>query len=325
MLIERISLDPSSYSNDTGSQKLAVNIADVATEAGFGPPEKRITPFTLKQVGNKVINEELGPDDVTTYYISETSRDAAESEAGYLIRDALLKRPERTVAVWFSPPYSTDEHSEGRLTVGYNVPHSSVKEMESYGLPTADFTPEQLMYMAWRLSEYTTALLFIDNPEKLRSTPIFIELTENQNPWEFLKDFIPLPEVWDAIKTGEVNKQRQKILASANEIAPNTLFRLQHATSYLEQVGIIREMENQMKQRGHEIDQSKLDCPTSVTATSTYQLSYTDLDKDGTVLKTRLEISSGKWEYHFGSCRNCGAQDTLVGPCSICKECEKVL
>ncbi len=31
------------------------------------------------------------------------------------------------------------------------------------------------------------------------------------------------------------------------------------------------------------------------------------------------------WEYHLGKCVNCGASETLVGPCSICKTCEKVL
>lgn len=30
-----------------------------------------------------------------------------------------------------------------------------------------------------------------------------------------------------------------------------------------------------------------------------------------------------KWEYHSGDCVVCGTKDVEVGPCSICKECEK--
>lgn len=31
------------------------------------------------------------------------------------------------------------------------------------------------------------------------------------------------------------------------------------------------------------------------------------------------------WTYHSGECVNCGTKNTLVGPCSICVACEKIL
>ncbi len=35
------------------------------------------------------------------------------------------------------------------------------------------------------------------------------------------------------------------------------------------------------------------------------------------------ESSGGKWEYHNGRCRVCDKEPVLVGPCSICVDCEK--
>jgi hypothetical protein len=32
-----------------------------------------------------------------------------------------------------------------------------------------------------------------------------------------------------------------------------------------------------------------------------------------------------RWEYHTGTCQNCRAKGVSVGPCGICKACEKIL
>jgi hypothetical protein len=30
------------------------------------------------------------------------------------------------------------------------------------------------------------------------------------------------------------------------------------------------------------------------------------------------------WEYHKGDCAKCGAKNVDVGPCKICRKCEKL-
>lgn len=41
--------------------------------------------------------------------------------------------------------------------------------------------------------------------------------------------------------------------------------------------------------------------------------------------KNSVGLFGAKWEYHLGNCRNCLAYSVAVGPCSICKNCERIL
>ncbi len=302
---ERLSLDPRSYIGQETSGRLAVNLADIALEAGKGTLEKRINPFKLVVEDGKVINPELGSEDVWVYYNSETELEKKETKAAIEIRHCLLNKPDGTLAVWLSPPNPKYDYQEGRITVGYNCTLDGIKTMKSYGIAVDSFTPEQFLSIGLRLAESTEdGYHFLNEPEDLRSTPIIFPLPENEYPWDYLEKFIPLPAVWERIKSGEAEQKRQEVSRDAEEIAPEVQRKIQNAESFYGQIEAIRWAERQMAERGHKIDDSKLTCSILVLSTTTpYQHIHTAIGTSGEV--KGLMVSSGEAKY-VKNCGKCG-------------------
>jgi hypothetical protein len=278
-----LSLNPSTYvTSGTSGGKLETNFADISLEAGQRLMHERVNFFKLQIDGNKVINPELGPEDVSCFYSTENELTARETRAGMAIRQVLLEEPEHTLVIWFSPKNEEYKYKESRITVGYKVVNDKgVKEMQSYGIPT-DHSPEELLHIAWMLNEFCNEKNKLDNPEELRACPLIIHLPEAENPWDFLHEMVPLEEVWESIRSGEAKKIREEVTKVAREVAPQVQMLLQAAHTPLQRIEAIRYGEKLMSERGFSIDYSKLTCLVSI---ATSEFSYTSFGPNNTLHK----------------------------------------
>lgn len=320
-----ISIDPNSI---TSEDLFTVNLRDVAVEAGANQSlERRVNLFQQRVTPDgMVVNPELDEHrDVSEFYSTKTERDRKETQAALQIRDAILNMPDGAVSVWFSPAYedsSAESGTEklGRITVGHNKTVDGVRECESFGI-VSDLSGDQMLTSAWRLAEFTDRALRLESPEDLRNTAVILQLPElEDNPWEFLRSYIPMPNVWDAILSGEVQDNIGDVNHDAAVVAKEAYALLAKASTYNEQVAAIKTAERMMAERGRIIDHSQLDCPTVMSNESqVYSFRYGLINSKG---EPMFATSETEWTYTAGHCRVCET-DTEVGPCKICKDCEK--
>lgn len=311
-------LDPNSYINSS-EEALATNLSDVFSEASVGPISVRIVPFTLRVEGSKkVINPELGDQDILTLYSQETELDKTEFNAGSETRDILLNLPDRYISVWFSPPNADLKYNEGRVIVGYNKTDgvTGFKEMQSYGIPTEEITADELLYISWRLAELSEKNYKLDHPEDLREKPIVFELPKDEkNPWEFLRNYIPLEEAWDSILSGKADALKAFRKKDAGEIAFQTLTDLKNAGSSYERVFIIENAKRYMEAKGHSIDVTKI-CLKNLLQ-DYYVYTEVTLGTDGDVADVRIGVGKAQ---HVKNCPYCGANiNRVIAPGYRCK------
>jgi hypothetical protein len=293
--MERLKFDPRPYTSELDAEKLAVNLADIAIEARVGPVRERINPYTLVVTQDgRVINPQLGEEDIVSLYRTETPLDIKETQAAVKIREALLYDPVGSVAVWFSPASPSYGYMEGRITVGYTRLENGVKDMQSYGIPVVDTTPVELLYQAWRLAEFSNRQYILNNPEDLRSEPIVFLLPDQENPWEFLSRYLPYPDVWEAIISNDAQVLKEKALDVARQVSPTVLNKILVSKTFNEKVSAIEYGIVGMGDLGMMIDMDKLVCPINAPSmTSSY---YSVSSGDG---GTKVE-----GEHKF--VRNCG-------------------
>lgn len=175
------------------SDSIAKDLASLAIESSG-----RVNPFWLKRVGDKVISSDLGEQDVINHYDLNTQ----EGRAGLKIRETLLSEPDGTISIWISPPGGEADYSEGRIVVGVNRGDS----MESYGICTK-FDPKECVEIAKSLGSE------IEDPETLREEVIVIR--DELDPWNYLRQRIPIDEVWDSVASGEVHVHKQEVVNDA--------------------------------------------------------------------------------------------------------------
>ena len=322
---EVLSLNPHTYQNDALPNRLAVNLADIALEAGNKPISERINPYILQVTQDgKVINPDLGIEDVSIFYTDENELRERESAAGLRIRDCLLNKPVGTVAVWLSPPNPQYKYEEGRITVGHNCNNiNNVKIMDSYGIPTTEFTPEDYLHIGWKLSELTDDVLKLESPEDLRGNPIIFYLQPDISPWTLLKSYIPLEEVWETIESGEVHAKRVNALEAAYRVAPQVFEQIQSAQDSYDLINAIKFGEREMANNGFSIDISKLACEFEVAMTTetSYIQTYTSLTANKTLQMVTVDAGDGLGPLEFKA--NCGHKNKrpfgkLLSHCESC-------
>ena len=310
-------LDPNSYTAPNDLGPLTVNLADITTEAALGPLGERVVPFTLIYVEEKniVINPELSEEkDVLAYYKTDTELEREETRAGCAMRDHLIDEPDGTLSVWLSP--YDEQRPEGRITVGYVDTEDGVKKAKSYGIPTLDMPPRQMLYIAWRLGEFSDEVYRLDDPEDLRKVAIKLKVPEGE-PWEFLREYIPLPESWEAIISREADLKKEEKLKSAREIAPKVLPMLIAARNIHEQDQALAYARQQMAARGHHIDTGRLVCDKVLDVN--YGFQYTLLAANGTFI---VEYSEKGKKHKLAKCGKCKTLK-MVDICGWCDSCKK--
>lgn len=308
--------DTSLY-RDSCAAVVAEDLAGLYIENGNKPLEERINARKLKIIGDKVFDpkteKEVPGNLKRNTLLDNLEADSAESFYNNIIKGYLI-------VLSFSSPYGISPYKEGRINVGYK---KSDDEIEFYGIPTK-LSPEEILQRSIFISEFSDiSLRDIQNSDQLRGISLPINLPLNENPpWDFLEEMLPLDsDAWNYIKQGKPWLIKKNALLDANTIAPKMVHMIYQARSEYDFVSAGAYGEHQMELRGWELNGKG--CPgksNSELLGNSIQNGTFAIDSFGNLRETETT-----WEYHTGTCVNCGASGVDVGPCSICKSCEKIL
>ncbi len=314
--------DTSLYSVVPETQRphvLTEDLAGLVIEAGDRPLEERINPRIFKVEGDLIIDLKTG-ESIRQEWRHETELQRRESEAANSFYDYLLKSPGNLIFS-LSPTGGPGKYLEARVNVGYR---KNEEEIEFYGIPSHMHSDALVNYAA-RLSEWNIQPFLINSPEDLRQISIPIQVPIGINPWEFLDEVAPLDsDAWRAIAKGLPWKIKEKAEIDALPIAREMSFRLISARSEIDHVQIGAWGERSMENLGWKLKASACPGLFNQQIMSMNELAISSFTKDS-FGNFRLT----KWEYHKGKCvnPNCNQKGETVdvGPCSICRTCEKTL
>lgn len=282
--------------------------------------EERINPSLYKIVDGEVFlvledEGELSDKSVleNLSYHSELAK--KESKAAKSFWKHLIKGEKGAFTVTISPSGGASSYDDARVNVGHRL---DSEEIEFYGIPTA-LSPTSLLYLGVRISEFSDQSILIEDPEDLREISISINIPEGEDgPWDFMQEMFPLDSnAWEAIKLGLPWEIKKEVKKEAKPIAKQMSSKIAYAKTDLDFIYIGAWGEQMMESIGRRINSQH--CPG---ATNTSLLQKGDRVFTTDVFGNAREI---KWEYYTGSCVNCGAKNVEVGPCDICKVCEKIL
>lgn len=299
------------FSSDTKKKVLVEDLAGLYLEAGDIRIKERINPRSLSVINGKVIDPISGTE-VNKNWRYDTDLFAKESRGAERFYNLLLG-PLGSLVINISPPGPFDE---ARINVGLR---SSETEIELYGVPS-HLGKIQCWRLALLLSEFSDTAVS-DDPEDLRETAISIKVPSGRNPWGFLKEIASIENnAWDAILEGKPWQMKKKVLESAESIVNKEMSTFEAAKTERGYVFFGNRLEIEMQRNlGWRLLASA--CPglfnSQILMSGDFVYSWS-LVKDafGNIRKTR-------WEYHVGHCQKCGDREVEVGPCQICKKCER--
>lgn len=323
MLQEAKVFDTSLYihiEQETRGEVITEEVAGLVLEAGRRPLKERINPRRLKIENGVVIDPKTGKSVFEEFrYDSELAR--SESNTAESFYSYLVDNPPGSLVVSLSPSGGPAKYTEGRVNAGYRLNEENI---ELYGIPTL-LIPSAMLSYAGRLLEWNSEILHIEKAEDLRSASIPILVPEGENPWLFLDRNAPLDsQAWQAILEGKPWIIKEQAVEDARPISYEMSRRLNFAASEMDYIRIGAYGERAMQKAGWELDSSG--CPGLFN--SQLLVGSTPFSQDMTTTFTKDSfgnIRAVKWEYHKGSCVNCSKTGVDVGPCSICKVCEKIL
>ncbi len=317
MLKEQKVFDTSIYTRFSDEIREAVILEDLAglvIEAGKELPlEKRINARRLEITDGQVVDPN-SKEPVTKHFKYETEFDRKESEQAELFYGHLAKSPPGALSILISPSGGEANYLEARVNAGIRKREN---EIELYFIPS-HLSSISLMSKTIRLAEHSLESIRIDNPEDLREISIPVKVPEDKSPWGFLEEVFPLDShAWKTITEGKPWELKEEARRDGKEVAENTSRRISSAITEIDFIRVGAYAERGMEQRGWKLSSSA--CPGALNSDLLNTLG-TKTDAFG---NQRLTVE--KWDYHTGSCANCGAKNVEVGPCEICKACEKIL
>jgi len=295
---QRRAFDLSAYKQFPDGTSFTAGLASLAIEATRDHPfHERVNPFILEIRDSRVIDPSLGDRDVADFYPGKTPLDREERKAGLAIRDTLISAPDGTLTVWISPPGGPANYSEGRIVVGLIKIVDGRKIIDSYGI-CHEFSPSECLGFFRRLGDWSNASDVINDPEELRSRIVTIPPTET-NPWQLMRDIVPLDEVWDAVESGSAKRLKAEVEKDTAEIATWVMPRIKLATSERDLVKIGAMAETAMMNRGWNLSSSPCGLLNSDLLGSVSFFS-TSLSSGGLVLGS--SESHGKYVHNCGQC-----------------------
>lgn len=259
---ERLSLDFRLYipSGESDSWKAAENrlAHDLATlyQETAPHPEQRITQYDFEVMPK----EELVfcPDyddkrDIREMLSWKTPGDQLESKATLRICDFLLTREPPFIITWILPPNKEMGYPEGRLVIGTYRLEDQRKMVHNYGL-CLDFPREYYSYFAQELiSRSIKPDKKLTSLEELRETPIFIQLSPDDDPLDLISQLIHAPEVWKRIRSGQAQERQKRALEDARPNAQRRMTEIRtSAPGRFELIQIGARAEREMERAGWE-------------------------------------------------------------------------
>lgn len=305
----------------SAEQKLGADLSTLVLETAARQDE-RITYYTFCQTSDgKIVSPEFSQKaDISSLLRWETQTDILESKATLKIRDYILVQKAPFVVVWISPPEERLGYTEGRMVVGIGKEEERIKIVENYGV-CLNCSSTECLNLANRLLSSLGERDFLDSPELLRASPIFIS-PEGIEPLDLMSRLIPLPCIWEKIKSGEAKALRQKAIEDARNVAQEVTSKIKQAQNKWELVKIGAFAEQKMGQLGWEM-RSGSGCgwlnTELLSGISIFGYSHFHLDHQGTLSLRRNEAG-----VFVKKCPFCGAAvNRVIRPGYQCS-CGKV-
>ncbi|KKU57468.1 MAG: hypothetical protein UX80_C0015G0002 [Candidatus Amesbacteria bacterium GW2011_GWA2_47_11b] len=295
---------------DVRKQVLVEDIAGLVLEAGKLSLEERINPRKFKIKNGHVIDPKSGKE-VTEELKWESTLDIVEGMGMINFYNYLVDH-EDSVVICASPSEGISPYIEGRVNIGVR----KRDDIEFYGIPTK-LNPEELLDFVLRVSEFSDAKI-PNKPDFLRLNPIPIFIPNNENIWKFLENIAPLDSnAWQAIFEGKPWEMKARSEKDAELTVKSAAYLFTEAKTPRDFVLIGAYVERNMQRLGWELD--KAGCP------GVFNSELLGSDNSGFTKDVFGNTRETTWEYHTGSCLVCGTSNIPVGPCKICKICEKKL
>ncbi|MGB6839290.1 MAG: hypothetical protein WBD86_01925 [Microgenomates group bacterium] len=249
----------SQLEEEEAKKQFAADLASLTQE--LANASERINPFRLIETEEgKIISPEFGQKDIEELLRWETKADILESQATLLIRNYILDQEPPFIIVWISSPDEALGYEEGRLVVGIGKNEGKIKAVENYGI-CIDYSPEECLTLAEQLLPFSDQEYApIESTEDLRVTPIFLRPDKNTPPLDFISKIIPLQDVWGKIASGETEKLKKKALKDAQEAAEKFIPEIRAVVNPREFIWLGAEAEEQMMQRGWNMQTSNSSC-----------------------------------------------------------------
>jgi len=299
-------------------ESIKEDLAGLVIEAGVVPLEERINPRRFEIRNGQVIDPETGKD-IRSNWNHENPLSKKESNAADSFYEILVNSRIGGLCISISPSGGPANYNEARINVGLRLNEECI---EFYGIPSR-ISPQELLNLAKKAFNLT-----IENPEDLREIAIPIKIPQEISPWEFLKQIFPLDsDAWTSISQGIPWQIKEVASKDAERVAKFVGTLLPSASSEEDFIRIGAIAERQMQESGWRLNQSA--CPGLFNFQLLARLYAPNLAIRGYSLASHfIKDSFGNnrelsWIYHKGRCRKCGEDNVLVGPCKICKDCEK--
>lgn len=290
------------------SEDLAYAIREQLDTKDF---EKSINPgrFLVNERG-KLENPIFG--EIEDILREETEIDRLENEAFRKIQDWASSNNEGVV-VWISPPIE-GVYSETRIIVN-EIKHLAKQKCVEYKAIRSNLTTDECLQIARQLvCKGAFGLGELEDDKSLRKNPIEIDL--NEKAWiDLIEDLVPNSSLGESIKSGKDIKGIKAAKKIAEEIINDTY----KTVAFLgEQNHLIAGacIEDLASKKGYEM-QPYGSCGTSnkiFLKRSINDIFFAD---------SFSNLNNTKdWDYAEGVCRVC-EENSMVGPCGICINCEK--
>jgi hypothetical protein len=317
---ERLALDtrkwlPKSHETQEYARKRA------AEDLGFALREQKDTPELEDTINSfTLLVNSLGHlehpvfGEVRNFLRHETESDILENEAFDKIESWAASNQKGSI-IWISPPSDKFGYTESRFVVGERDRIKGKKAVIFKAIRGLHSRTE-CNTIAEQLSAFSPVGLepILDNSD-LRRTPIPFEPPEAVSWVDFLQQVIYMPKVWDAIRRGDDIVGTQEAQNAGAEIIKATYSEILIAETSYDHLRVGSSIELGAQRVGYMMQKVGSCGISNIEA----------LRKQGPleVFFNGLETSSGgNWKYELGICRVCN-NFKGVGPCSICKECER--
>ncbi len=298
------------------------DLAGIVIEAGDMPLHMRINPRRLEIVDGRVIDPKTGGG-VIEEFSTKNEFARRETEGAKNFYNLLAAGENGTLVIQESPSGGPYDYKEARINVGLRVGNT----IEFYGIPS-NLTPEGLLNHAFRLSEWSNQPFKPQFSEDLRELAIAVSIPTNTSPWLFLNQVAPLDSnAWTEIFKGTPWKIKAKAERDAAWVAAEMAARLSNAATNREIIVIGAWGEKAMQSMGWKLN--PLACPGLFNTQLLNLSSSYEFSSGGFTIDTFGNFRITGWAYHPGECVNPACTDkgstVEVGPCKICKKCEKIL
>lgn len=301
---ERLALDLAKW-QDKDKTQIVADFASALIENREAPLEDRINTFSLA----------IGEIEKLAWGLrNETAQDKLENQAVSGLID-WAKRNESGTAIWISSP--SEEYSESRFII-FTLATEGGQKVVTW----RPICGKQDKFFCLSISEQIAAFSTIDLPplistDDLRKTLIPFDPKPYPDWITLMEDLFGKSAIWEKIRNGDDIKERLATTKVAEEIIGKNIANISSVHTFREQLTVGARLEREAERYGLRMQASGSCGISNIMAVNS-------LNSEGPFASfySGNINSKEKWEYHEGTCRICG-KEVEVGPCKICRVCEK--